>query len=183
MCGGGFHRTVLLIFFSIMAKADVKPTVGRIVIYFPVEGIGPERQNGADYVPAVVVRTWEDIGYKNDEVNLNVFTDGAGTTWRTSVPYSRTGKPGTWCWWQDLDRINEPVNMAAAAPVQIALGMPVRDVVTGFCGTTTAKIEYMDRDAQWRVEATWQPGQPPAEPQWIDASRLEVNNNKAGSGA
>lgn len=78
-------------------KSQIKPSVGRIVIY-----VVPETEvalnNGALEAPAIIVRTWEDTGYQNDEVNLKVFKDYLENTWATSVPYSEINEPGTWHW-------------------------------------------------------------------------------------
>lgn len=81
-----------------MGVSLVKPTVGRIVRYVPETG-SPEAHNSAPVTAAVVVRTWPEIsGYKNDEVNLKVLTDGPQDTWKTSVPYSEYKEPRTWHW-------------------------------------------------------------------------------------
>jgi hypothetical protein len=80
-----------------MGKSAVKPTVGRIVIY-----VWPEEMtvlnNHAAASPAVIVRTWEDTSYEDDEVNLKVLADGERDLWQTSVPYSETKEPFTWHW-------------------------------------------------------------------------------------
>lgn len=81
-----------------MSKTEQKPSVGRIVMFVPNEDDQETRHNQAEILPAVVVRTWEDTSYENDEVNLKVLTDGPADTWRTSVPYNSEKKPGTWHW-------------------------------------------------------------------------------------
>ena len=81
-----------------MNPAEKKPSVGRIVMYVPPEGDVPERHNGAEILPAIVVRTWPDSSYQNDEINLKVFTDGDSDTWRTSVPHSSDKEPNSWHW-------------------------------------------------------------------------------------
>jgi len=80
-----------------MNKSPIIPSIGRVVIYVPVEN-SVETSNYAKEVPAIVVRTWENTSYENTEVNLRVLTDGPEVTWQTSVPYSETNEPGTWHW-------------------------------------------------------------------------------------
>lgn len=53
--------------------------------------------------PAVIVEAWKASPDKRGEVNLCVFTDFSNdkaglVEWATSVPYSKTGAPGTWHW-------------------------------------------------------------------------------------
>lgn len=81
-----------------MPKSHIKPSIGRIVRFVPSESDDESRNNGAKLLPAVIVRTWEDTSYENDELNLKVLTDGAVDTWRTSVPYSAEMKPYSWHW-------------------------------------------------------------------------------------
>lgn len=69
---------------------------GRIVLYVPKDELF--NGNKTSPLPAIIVRTWEDTAYENDEVNLKVFTDANGDAWRTSVPYSSDKEPGTWHW-------------------------------------------------------------------------------------
>jgi hypothetical protein len=80
-----------------MAKSSVKPTVGRVVMFVP-EPLSKEAYNFAGVVPAIIVRTWENTTYENDEVNLKIFCDGPETTWKTSVPYDPDKKPHSWHW-------------------------------------------------------------------------------------
>lgn len=54
--------------------------------------------NSTSPLPAIIVRTWEETSYQNDEVNLKVFTDAGHNAWRTSVPYSEGKEPNTWHW-------------------------------------------------------------------------------------
>lgn len=78
-------------------KSEVKPTAGRIVVYvWPEEE--KQNNNGAETSPAIIVRTWEETSYENDECNLKVFADGASDVWATSVPYSEGKEPRTWHW-------------------------------------------------------------------------------------
>jgi hypothetical protein len=81
-----------------MSKSSKPYSIGRIVMYVPEGSHTPEAHNSAKVLPAIIVRTWEETSYENDEVNLKVFTDGPTDTWRTSVPYSETKEPGTWHW-------------------------------------------------------------------------------------
>lgn len=80
-----------------MAKSMVKPSQGRVVIYVWPEH-KKEGNNHGDTSPAVIVRTWEDTSYQNDECNLKVLSDGENNLWVTSVPYSETNEPNTWHW-------------------------------------------------------------------------------------
>lgn len=81
-------------------KSNVKPSIGRVVIY--VWGDDPQdkvdHNNHADVSPAIVVRTWGNTAYENDEVNLRILADGQSVQWKTSVPYSETKEPNTWHW-------------------------------------------------------------------------------------
>lgn len=79
-----------------------KPKVGNIVMFVP-ERNSPENHNGAEVVPAIVVRTWENTSYENDEINLKVLTDGPTDTWRTSIPHSKDKEPNTWHWSEELN--------------------------------------------------------------------------------
>ncbi len=83
-----------------MGVSLIKPSVGRIVRYVPRndQALLPESNNGATVLPAIVVKTWENTSYENDEINLKVFTDGDTDAWVTSVPYSETKEPRTWHW-------------------------------------------------------------------------------------
>lgn len=81
-----------------MAKSPQKPSVGRTVIYVWPEDKKQLYNNNADVSPAVIVRTWEDTSYENDEVNLKVLADGENDVWATSIPYSETKEPRTWHW-------------------------------------------------------------------------------------
>ena len=77
---------------------EKKPSIGRIVMYVPVEN-SKESNNGATIVPAIVVRTWEEgTNYVNNECNIRVFNDGPDSTWLTSVPHSSDKEAGTWHW-------------------------------------------------------------------------------------
>jgi len=81
-----------------MAKSTIKPSVGRIVIYvWPAER-REKKNNGAETSPAIIVRTWEETSYENDECNLKVLSDGENDEWQTSVPYSESNIPDTWHW-------------------------------------------------------------------------------------
>ena len=80
-----------------MAKSTVKPSAGRVVIYVWPEDARKENNNG-ETSPAVIVRTWEDTSYENDECNLKVLADGEKDVWATSVPYSETNELRTWHW-------------------------------------------------------------------------------------
>ncbi len=69
-----------------------KASLGRIVIYrLPIH---EDSINGEREFPAMIVRVWRD-----DFVNLQVFTDGIGEVWRGSVTIKdQPGEAGT-CWW------------------------------------------------------------------------------------
>jgi len=78
-------------------KSTIKPSIGRIVIFvLPEEKV--KENNNATEAPAVIVRTWENTGYENDECNLKVFTDGENNLWASSVPYSEANEPNSWHW-------------------------------------------------------------------------------------
>lgn len=80
-------------------KSPKPYSIGRTVIFVPNKHDVLAAQNGATELPAVIVRTWEDASYENDEVNLRVFTDGDNNPlWRTSIPYSDSKEPGSWHW-------------------------------------------------------------------------------------
>lgn len=81
-----------------MAKSARPYSAGRIVMFCPNEYDAQGTNNGTTVVPAIIVRTWENTTYENDEVNLKVFTDGETDVWRTSIPYSEGKEPGTWHW-------------------------------------------------------------------------------------
>jgi hypothetical protein len=72
---------------------QVKPTIGRIVIYtLPTGTASPTiYNNGATEAPAVVVRVFDD-----GKINLKVLLDAPGEHWATSV-VEGTG-PNTWHW-------------------------------------------------------------------------------------
>ncbi len=75
-------------------KAKNGITEGRIVLYT----IAPGKVR-----PAIIVEAWKNSAYLQGEVNLQVFTDFANdglnpVEWKTSVPYSADGVPGTWSW-------------------------------------------------------------------------------------
>jgi hypothetical protein len=65
-----------------------KASLGRIVIYAPTDS---ERSNGANSLPAMIVRVWSDIC-----VNLKVFADGDHSYWKTSVTQGTA--QGQWMW-------------------------------------------------------------------------------------
>lgn len=73
----------------------MKPTIGRIVIYKLTE---TERAyfNGADILPAVIVRVWSDTC-----VNLKVLTDGNADLWVTSSTLqddTKSPQSRNWSW-------------------------------------------------------------------------------------
>jgi hypothetical protein len=57
---------------------------------------------------------------------------------------------------------------------QIKLGSKVKDKITGFTGTATARAEYLERPPQVFVEAEATEGGRRAADAWITESRLEV---------
>jgi len=86
-------------------KSPKPYSVGRIVLFMPPpsspgqpDGVESYGGNASSPLPAVIVRTWENTGYQNDEINLKVFTDAPNDAWHTSVPYSEGKEPGTWHW-------------------------------------------------------------------------------------
>lgn len=54
------------------------------------------------------------------------------------------------------------------------LGMLARDIVTGFTGTITARVEYLGAQPRYRVEACDHNGKPIEE--WFDEGRLSTND-------
>lgn len=79
-------------------KSEIKPIIGRIVIYVMPNEVEIQRNNGSFEAPAVIVNTLENTSYQDSEVNLKVLTDSIEDCWATSVPYSTTAAPGTWHW-------------------------------------------------------------------------------------
>lgn len=72
---------------------QVKPSIGRIVVFTPSGNDSECRHNGASEVPAIITRVFSDT-----VVNLKVITDGSATPWRTSATYSEEGTPYSWRW-------------------------------------------------------------------------------------
>lgn len=79
-----------------------KPTIGRIVHYFPNDAarIDITRLSAGNSIvagepiAAVIVKVWTDT-----MVNLKLLTDGRHDVWMTSVPYSELpGGNSTWAW-------------------------------------------------------------------------------------
>lgn len=85
-------------------KSPKSYSVGRVVLFVPRPAQpgsdSPESfgGNASSPLPAIIVATWENTGYENDEVNLKVFTDAPKNAWQTSVPYSEDKEPYTWHW-------------------------------------------------------------------------------------
>ena len=75
----------------------MKPTVGEIVNYFPGDTPNMPVHNGAEMLPAVIVRVWSDTC-----VNLKVFNDGDLDFWKTSVlldeDIDKPTQSNTWRW-------------------------------------------------------------------------------------
>lgn len=74
------------------------PTVGRIVNFYPSDIDNEARYNGAEVLPAIIVRVWSE-----ETVNLKVLTDSdKGDLWRTSVTKRPEGtvspQNATWDW-------------------------------------------------------------------------------------
>ncbi len=66
------------------------PKIGDAIIYFPGENDKDVKNNGADYLPGVIVRTWGD--HLSHAVNAKIAPDGPGMFWRTSIMHgSNTG--------------------------------------------------------------------------------------------
>lgn len=78
-----------------------KPTVGRIVNFFPSAQEASERSgaasNGAAVVPAIVTQVfdWTD-SYKS--LNLKVFTDGSANIWAPSTQHKSLAGEGQAYW-------------------------------------------------------------------------------------
>lgn len=74
---------------------DQKPTVGRIVHYFPQSGEFGVHSNSTSPLAAVIVAVWGD-----ECVNLKVFCDGPHDHWLTSRlrRSAGSGDAGQWDW-------------------------------------------------------------------------------------
>lgn len=74
----------------------MKPSVGRIVSFYPQESDLDSRGNGIEVgqpIPAVITRVWSDT-----VVNLRVLADSSGSLpWRTSVTL-RTNPDHVFSW-------------------------------------------------------------------------------------
>lgn len=68
--------------------ANIEPTVGRMVYFYPDGGFP---SNGSTVLPAVIVRVWSP-----DCVNLKVLNDGEKDFWVTSV--MKGSSPRNWDW-------------------------------------------------------------------------------------
>lgn len=77
-----------------MAKSEINPTAGRIVLYVP-EPESVEASNYAKEVPAMVVQAF---GGTDDLCNLRVFPDADEVTLKRSVKYDPEGSPRSWHW-------------------------------------------------------------------------------------
>ncbi len=55
-----------------------------------------QENTATEVLPAIVVRTWGET--IESTLNLQVFLDGVGTSWKTSVAYSKEKLPNTWHW-------------------------------------------------------------------------------------
>jgi hypothetical protein len=83
----------------------MKPTIGRIVHYVVTAADaqswneqqadkGTQNPLGeGDHLAALVVKDWSDV-----TVNLQVFSDGAHSYWKTSITNLGDTQPGTWHW-------------------------------------------------------------------------------------
>lgn len=74
----------------------MKPTIGRIVHYYPSEYDNPEQWNRGEVgqpIAAVIVRVWSD-----ECVNLRLLTDCDYTPWKTSVVFNEECKEASWSW-------------------------------------------------------------------------------------
>lgn len=77
------------------------PTVGRIVFYHPTEEEKKEMHkkkkcNESDVLPGIIVKNWSDPKAEDACLNIQVFLDGEGCLWKTSV--NKGDKPGQWNW-------------------------------------------------------------------------------------
>ena len=142
-----------------------KPTVGRIVLVpvqtrrsSPVcEGLQPAT---IEIRPAIIVRVFDNIVEATGMplINVRVFSDDANdnllSEWGTSLHYSQDDhRVGTWHWMpfqlqaaQSQQSVPKPVEVSPAR--HSALGHTFRDIVTGFEGVCTARIEYLTGCAQ-----------------------------------
>lgn len=77
-----------------------KPTIARVVIFYPAIHDQQSRNNGAEEIPAIIVSLSDpESGF----VNLRVLQDGANVPWRTSVPHKSKAKKGDSYWdWPEI---------------------------------------------------------------------------------
>lgn len=74
---------------------DQKPSIGRIVHYFPNEADTQARANGATVVSAIITTVWNpETGY----VNLTIFPDLGGAFGRLSIYHKSTATEGNSYW-------------------------------------------------------------------------------------
>ena len=59
---------------------------------------------------------------------------------------------------------------------EITLGTRVADSITGFTGTSTSRIEYLEGSPQIEVEASVKEGGEPIKSQWFEEARLHVQD-------
>lgn len=71
----------------------MSPTVGRIVHFYPASEDCITGYNGAEVLPAIIVRVWSDSC-----VNLKVLTDGPYDVWKTSVIKRAEGSDMKYTW-------------------------------------------------------------------------------------
>lgn len=68
----------------------MKPTIGRIVVYNTTELdrnlMREVKANVQIQLPAIIVATFENSSYQNNESDLKVLLDGVGELWGTSIP-------------------------------------------------------------------------------------------------
>lgn len=69
----------------------MKPSIGRIVHYYPHDG--DRFGETGEPIAAVVVRVWTD-----ECVNLRLLTDTTDTPWITSVRYDESHAECSWSW-------------------------------------------------------------------------------------
>lgn len=114
--------------------------VGDIVHYVLATG----RSRGR-HVPAIITKVWSR-NESHSGVNLHLFCDGANdhpeqeTTWRTSVPFDRSGKPGTF-------HIPSPEHRVKSEQEQRCEQSELRGAFgsASSSGSLTIKIEPADR--------------------------------------
>ena len=74
----------------------MKPTIGRIVHYYPTASDHPQdflNQKLGEPIAAVIVKVWTE-----ECVNLRLISDSDSTAWITSICYDEAHSEMSWSW-------------------------------------------------------------------------------------